>query len=117
MTVKKIVTSVITKDEFVEAMTSLKKKHDKCDKVFDALYEDIGECDKLCDVIYGAFDDAIEQLSQRMNDDTTNRWGTIEWFIYDNNWGQSGLTIGIDGKDYEVNDYGQLWDIMTEVNN
>lgn len=112
---KKVTTSVITKEEFIKTMEKLERAYKVAEQTYNDLYRLLGECDNLHEITFKFFDIAIQQLSERMNDDWNSDWGgTIDWYIYDNMWGKSGYTTVINGVEYVVDDLETLWKVLTE---
>ena len=112
---QKVVTSVITKDEFIDTMKKLNKKYKEIDKMFDMLYTIVGDCENAYELTFGLFDDIVNQLQERLGDDGADGMGWISWFIYDDLWGANNYEVSYDGNTYEVGDYETLWKVITDL--
>lgn len=112
---KKAITSMITKDEFIQTMEKLEKAYKQAEETYNGLYRLLGECDNLHEITFKFFDIAVQQLSERMDDNWDSVWGgTIDWYIYDNMWGKNGYTTKINDVEYVVDDLETLWKVLTE---
>jgi len=112
---QKIVTSVITKDEFIDTMKKLEKKYKETEKLFDTLYTTVGDCEKAYELTFSLLDDVVQQLQERLGDGGADGMGWISWFIYDDLWGDNNYEVSYDGNTYEVGDYETLWKVITDL--
>jgi hypothetical protein len=112
---QKIVTSVITKDEFINTMKKLEKKYKETEKMFDMLYTCVCDCDKAYELTFSLFDDVVEQLQERLGDGGADGMGWISWFVWDDLWGTNNMEVSYDGCTYEVGDYETLWKVITDL--
>ena len=95
-------------------MKRLRKLYNDANSLYDLLHEYVGDCDRAFEITFSMFNEAVDQLSERMDDHTEDGYSTINWFIYDNDWGFNEFVYGINGKDYVVADFNSLWDVLTE---
>lgn len=113
----KIITSVISKEEFVAEIEKLHQIFTNIDSLYETLRDNIGDCDKLMDVMFSGFDEAVRQLELRLgsDEDICTGWGDVSWFIYEDEWGANGFDICIDGKEYQINNASDLWRVIKKT--
>jgi hypothetical protein len=90
-------------EEYMQSVKSLNKMTDSLRKVGIVFNDD------LIATIYKPTDYAAKAIEELIN---PNGFDWIEWFIWENNFGESGLDAGFDGKTKPIKNVDDLWELM-----
>jgi hypothetical protein len=90
-------------EDYLQSVKSLNEMTDNLRKVGVSLSED------LIAAIYAPTNYAAKAIEELIN---PNGFDWIEWFIWDNNFGESGLEAGLDGDVKPIKNVDDLWELM-----
>jgi len=104
---------MFNKEKIIEYLKRLEERRTNLSSIFDKLDEIIG-CSvegPLSDETWKAIDLSIEVLSEAIGmypDD-------LYWFVYDNDFGNKGYSVEVDGKEYKIDSIESYANYVIEI--